>query len=152
MVIKTRYFGEVEIDEGKIINFERGLIGFENLKRFAFIYDNTDGEDKAISWLQSVDEPMIALPIIDPDTVYTGYNPIIEDEYLVPLNLTPDATRVFVTLTVPSDITKITANLKAPIIVNAATMAGLQIIAENDLPVKYNIYDAVQKLKEEKGE
>ncbi len=153
MLVKTRYFGEVELDDSKILTFDRGLIGFENLRRFTLIYNNENGNDTAIEWLQSVEEPAMALPVIMPSSVITDYNPEVEDELLAPLGeLGPDTVCVFVTLTVPSDITQMSINLKAPIIINSETRKGCQVIAESDHPVKFNIYDVIQKKKEAKGE
>ena len=57
---------------------------------------------------------------------------------------------MFCVLTVPADITKMTINLKAPIIVNADTLKGVQLIADNnDYEVRYPIYSI---LEERKGE
>ena len=94
----------------------------------------------------------VAFPAISPFYVMTDYNPIVEDEVLTKLGeLTEDNTAIFLTLTVPSDITKMTTNLKAPIIINADTKKGCQVIAENpEYVVKYNIYDVIQKMKENK--
>lgn len=39
MVIKTRVFGEIEIDDTKIITFSSGIIGFPDLKKFTLLYD-----------------------------------------------------------------------------------------------------------------
>ncbi len=151
MLVKTRYFGEIEIDDEKIIRFEDGLIGFEDLKSFTLVYNN-ENEESSIRWLQSIEDPRMALPVISPSYIMSEYNPIIEDDVLIPLGeLTPETTFVLLTLTVPSDITKMTTNLKAPIIINTETRKGCQIIAENpEYVVKYNIYDLVQKMK--KGE
>lgn len=153
MLIKTRYFGEIDVDDQKIITFENGLIGFENLKKFTLIYNNESESSQTVTWLQSLDEPMVALPALSPFYVMTDYNPIVEDEVLTKLGeLTEDNTAIFLTLTVPSDITKMTTNLKAPIIINADTKKGCQVIAENpEYVVKYNIYDVIQKMKEQKG-
>ncbi len=152
MLIKTRYFGEIDVDDTKILTFEDGLIGFENLKKFTLIYNNESEASSTITWLQSLDEPMVAFPVISPFYVMTNYNPIVEDEVLIPLGeLHEDTTAIFLTLTVPSDLTKMTTNLKAPIIINAETKKGCQVIAENpDYVVKYNIYDVIQKMKEQK--
>ena len=81
----------------------------------------------------------------------TDYNPIINDEVLDSLGqLTEENTALFLTVTVPSDISQMTTNLKAPIIVNAETKKGCQVIAENpEYVIKYNIYDVIQKMKEE---
>ena len=43
MVAETRLFGTVDIAEDKILEFPMGLIGFENLKKFAIIYDSDRG-------------------------------------------------------------------------------------------------------------
>ena len=49
---------------------------------------------------------------------------------------------VYCALTVPQDITKMTINLKAPIIVDFDTMKGIQLIADNsEYQVRYPIYD-----------
>ncbi|MDF2803905.1 MAG: hypothetical protein K0S61_3808, partial [Anaerocolumna sp.] len=59
---------------------------------------------------------------------------------------------LLLSLTVPADITKMSANLKAPFIINSATRKGTQLIVENqDYEIKYNIYDYIQLLKNEKG-
>ncbi len=153
MIVKTRYFGDVDLDDDKILTFDRGIIGFEHLRKFALIYNNEKGGDTAIQWLQSVEERTVALPIIDPASVVLDYNPSVEDSYLEPLGeLHPDDTAVFVTLTVPEKIENMSVNLKAPIVINAANKKGCQVITESDFPVKYNIYDTIKKMKEEKGE
>lgn len=154
MVINTRYFGQIDVDDQKIITFEDGLIGFESLKKFTLIYNNETESSGTITWLQSIEEPMVALPVLSPFYVMTDYNPIVEDEVLHGLGeLTEENTAIFLTLTVPSDITKMTTNLKAPIIINADTKKGCQVIAENpEYVVKYNIYDVIQEMKEKKGD
>lgn len=152
MNITTNLFGEVEVDESKIICFAQGIIGFPDLKRFMLIHDVED-EDKKISWLQSVDVPGFALPVIDPLVIDEGYNPEIEDELLAPLNI-EDASQILVvtTITVPSDITKMTANFKAPMIINAANLKAAQIIVEDEkYIVKYPIYDILKGNKEGDG-
>ena len=154
MLVKTRYFGEVDLDDDKILTFEEGLIGFEDLKRFTLLYNNETEENSSIIWLQSVDEASMALPVINPFHIMTDYNPIVEDEMLLPLGeLKEENTAIFLTLTVPSNLKDMTVNLKAPIIINVETKKGCQMIAENpEYVVKYNIYDVIQQMKEKKGE
>lgn len=154
MLVKTKFFGEIELDDQKVITFDNGLIGFENLKKFTLIYNSETEQNNTITWLQSLDEQMVALPVLSPFSVMADYNPVVEDETLAKLGeLNPENTVIFLTLTVPSDITKMTTNLKAPIIINAETKKGCQVIAENpDYVVKYNIFDVVQKMKGKKGE
>jgi flagellar assembly factor FliW len=153
LLIKTRHFGEVDLDESKIIYFENGIMGFENFKRYTVLYDSQDGGESNISWLQSLDEPALALPVISPFLIKEDYNPVIEDELLNPLGLlNQENTVVLVTITVPKDIKKISANLKAPFIMNADTMKGCQVIVDNnDYEIKHYFYERLQELKEAKG-
>lgn len=153
MLIKTRHFGEVELEESKIICFENGLLGFENCKNFTLLYDNENGERPDISWLQCLDEPTLALPVISPFLIREDYNPEVEDELLKPLgDLTNDNIVVLVSLTVPGDVTQMSANLKAPFIINSDSRKGRQIIVENsEYEVKYHFYDKLQTRKAAKG-
>ena len=154
MIAKTKFFGEVELDDDKILEFPHGIIGFEELRKFAIIYDEKNEGATTISWLQSLEEQSLALPVIDPLAVTTDYTPMIEDELLEPLGTPADEDLLFLlAMTVPSDMTKVTANMKAPIIVNTVAKKGVQLIVENeDYPVKFNVYESVQKMKEKAGE
>lgn len=68
MELETRLFGEIEVDEEKVIFFEKGIIGFPDCQKFILVYDEgEDGTRKGISWLQSLDEPAFALPVMDRD-------------------------------------------------------------------------------------
>ena len=145
----TRIFGDIEVDANKIITFDGGIIGFPELKRFMLIHDR-ENEKKHISWLQSIDEPDFAMPVIDPLKLVEDYNPIVEDELLSGLGkLLPEEMLVLVTMTIPKDITKMTVNLKAPIIINAASLKAGQIIVDDEkYVVRYPIYDILKSKKE----
>lgn len=152
MRVDSKWFGTVDIDDNKIITFDLGIIGFEDYKRFTLMYDVEKGDDVAIMWLQSLDEAALALPVMKPEYVKEGYDPVVEDEILNTLgdNIQNVNLAVFCTLTVPENLAKMTINLKAPIIINVDTMKGVQLIADNeDYAVRYPIYDI---LKERQGE
>lgn len=153
MIIKTRLFDEITVDDGKIIHFAGGIVGFPDLKNFALVHDDEKGSGN-ISFLLSVEEPAFAMPVIDPLIIKKDYNPKVEDNLLNPIgSLDPQEMLVLVTITVPSDITKMSINLKAPIIINASEKKGCQIIVEEDeYPVKYPIYELLQAEKEKAGE
>lgn len=149
MLVKTKFFGEVDLPEEKILNFDRGLIGLADYKQFTIVYD-CEKENSNICWLQSTEEPTLALPVIKPWVVKEDYNPIVEDELLVHIGeLTEDNLVILLTMTVPSDIKEMSVNLKAPIIINADTRKGAQIIVENqDYEVKYKVYETLNQAKE----
>ncbi len=154
MIIQTKHFGEIDLSEDKIITFENGIMGFENSKKFTLLYDSEKEDRPSISWLQSIDEKELALPVINPFLVKNDYNPIVEDELLRPLGeLDDENVAILLVMTIPSDIKKMTANLKAPIIVNSDTRKGCQIIVGNqDYLIKYNAYEALQNAKAKKGD
>ena len=120
MKIKTKVFGEVTIDDDKVIHFPAGIIGFPDMTEFALIHDEDKGTG-SIHWLQSMQEAAFAMPVMDPLIVKPDYNPEIEDELLSQIGkLDPEEVLVLVTVTVPSDLTKMSVNLRGPIIINAA--------------------------------
>ena len=151
MKITTRVFGEIEIDDSKIIHFPAGIIGFPEMTDFALVYDEEKGKESPIRWLQSLQETNFALPVMDPLLVAQDYNPEVEDDYLTPLGkMAVEDTLVLVTVTVPKDLTKMSINLQAPIIINAETKKAIQIIVNTEkYPVKYYIYDILQGMKKE---
>lgn len=152
MLVQTRCFGEIDLDEKKIITFDQGMLGFEEYKRYAILYD-IEKEKPTISWLQSLDEPGLAFPIINPCFVKKEYNPVVEDSVVEALGACePEDLAVFLTVAIPSDPKKATFNMKAPIIINSITRKACQVIASNpDYEVKAKLYDALQQMKKEGG-
>ncbi|MCR4584363.1 MAG: flagellar assembly protein FliW [Lachnospiraceae bacterium] len=147
MVIKTRIFGEVTIDDSKMIHFPGGIVGFPDLKDFALIHDAEQGNQAGIRWMQSVQEPEFAMPVVDPLVAKEDYNPVVDDELLKVIGESEDML-VLVTITVPSDLTKMSVNLKAPIVVNVEERKACQVVLEEDYPVKFYIYDILKSRKE----
>ncbi|MCR5426274.1 MAG: flagellar assembly protein FliW [Lachnospiraceae bacterium] len=150
MKVNTRIFGEIEISEEKILNFPNGIIGFPDLTRFALVHDEEKGSDAGIRYMLSIDEPAFAMPVMDPLIVKPDYDPQVDDELLSVLgNLTPENIIVLVTVTVPSDLTKMTVNLQGPFVINSEERKAAQIIVDsNEYPVRFPIYDILKKGKD----
>lgn len=150
MRINTKIFGEVEIADEKIITFENGIIGFPELKRFTLIHDEEKGTNAGIRFLQSMDEPGFAMPVMDPLLVKPDYDPEVDDELLASAGeLTMENILVLVTVTVPSDLTKMSVNLQGPFVINVDERKACQIIVDSEqYPVKFPIYDILQARKE----
>jgi len=154
MKANTRLFGTIDIEDEKIITLEGGMIGFPFLQKFTLIFDE-EKEKKATSimWLQSMDEGAVAFPVMHPNEIKPDYNPTVNDEMLAPLGeLNDENTYVLVTVTAAADAKETTVNLKAPIVINTDTRKGCQIIVEDDYPVKFNLYQAVQERKKKAEE
>ena len=147
MKITTRVFGEIDIEESKIIHFQGGIVGFPDLTDFAIIHDAEKDSENPIRWMQSMQEPNFAMPVMDPLAVCPDYNPTVEDEMLKPIGeLNPDSILVLVTLTVPQDVKKMSVNLQAPCIINADERKAIQLIVDPDrYEVRFPIYDIINK-------
>ena len=148
MRINTKGFGEIEIADDKIIHFPSGIIGFPELTDFALVHDEEKGVG-SIHWLQSIQEPAFAMPVMDPLLVQPEYNPEVDDELLKPIGkLDPEEMLVMVTVTVPSDLTKMSVNLRGPIVINAAEKKACQVIVDGEeYAVKFPIYDILNAKK-----
>lgn len=150
MQIKTKVFGEITIDDDKIIDFPNGIVGFPDLVQFTLIHDEEKGKD-SIHWLQSLQEPAFAMPVMDPLLVCPEYNPEVDDDILKNIGeLLPDETLILVTVTVPKELTAMSVNLRAPIVINAAEKKATQVIVEGEeYPIKYPIYEILNEKKKE---
>lgn len=151
MKVETRIFGTVDIAEDKIIRFPRGIVGFPDLTDFALVHDEENGPSGGIRWMQSLQETNFAMPVMDPLAVASDYNPSVDDELLKGLGEFKDEnTLVLVTITVPKDIKQMSVNLQAPFVINADTRMAAQVIVDSDkYPVRFPIYDILEKMKQE---
>jgi flagellar assembly factor FliW len=130
MKIKTRQFGEIEIDETKIINMPAGIPGFQNRKRYSMLQKE---EAAPFLFFQSIDDPDLSFVILDPKSVMEDYS-VEENEInrVVSWDLKNDEITLFVIVTIPSgDPEKATANFLAPLIINTKRKEGLQLILQD---------------------
>ncbi len=149
--IKTRPFGEVEIDERQVIDFPEGIPGFDFVKKFAVI-DNED-EKSPFKWLQALEEPELAFVIIQPHDFMRSYEPdISKNDYKDVKAQGPQDVLVFAIVTIPSNPSEMTANLQGPIIINPHEKLGKQAISLTDrYGVKHGILAEIKKSAEGGG-
>ncbi len=150
MNIVTKFFGNIDVDSAKLIVFNQGIVGFPDLKEFLLIHNSEQSNGGGIQWLQSVNEPAFAIPVMDPLLVAPDYNPTIEDELLKPLGeVNENNILVLTTVSIPKVVEDMSINLMAPIIINTDTRKATQLIIEDDYDIKFKIYDILKKNKEE---
>ena len=68
MKVETYLFGSVEVSPEKVISFPDGLVAFPDAKRFMLAHEVDQGRPSSFT-LQSLDDPMLALQIVDPATL-----------------------------------------------------------------------------------
>ncbi len=140
MKISTTRFGDISIDESRVIQMKGGMLGFEHLKRYVLL---TQDKETPFMWFQSVDDGSIAFVVIHSFVVKPDYEPVISDGEVKVLEIAspgPEDVVVLSVVTIRSDPFKVTANLRAPIVVNAEKMLAKQVVlVEGDYPVQYSL-------------
>lgn len=144
MLLQTKYFGELNIEEKDIFSFSHGIPGFENVRRFILI--DSDEPDSPFKWLQGVDESKPAFVIVDPFVIKKDYEVNLDDEVLKELQIKDaSAVMIFCIVVVPEDIKKMTVNLQAPLIINSVNKTGRQLILDTDrYSVRHYILEELQ--------
>lgn len=133
--IRTKPFGEIEVEEKQIIDFPEGILGFEYVKKFAILDDSHSGSP--FRWMQAVEEPDLAFVIILISDFMADYElHISQSDYEAIGAKTGDEILVFSIVTVPDDYKKMTANLMGPVIINPLKKRGKQAIS---LSEKYGV-------------
>ncbi len=124
-------FGELAVEEDKIIIFPNGILGFPDVKRFIVL--DYEGE-VPFKWLQSVDDPALAFLITDPHTIKPDYQLSLKVNEIADLgNGDENDMAVLVILTIPEGKPEgMTANFRGPLVVNSKTMKGKQIVLQDD--------------------
>jgi flagellar assembly factor FliW len=124
MKVLTSRFGEVEIDASRLLVFPHGLLGFARFRTFALLQPDDRG---VFYWLQSVEDPELAFVVTDPTAWIPEYSVPIRPTELQDLELAraEDATLFAI---VNRRDGAITANLQGPIVLNAATRTGVQLV------------------------
>ncbi len=130
MELNTTRFGTIQIEEQDIVTFPEGLVGLSHLRRFVVI---RHGEDTPFRWLQSVEDGGFALLMMDPWYFRSDYEVVLSDEDLERLHYSEDAVLItYVTVTIPPGKPQaMTANLLAPLVINATAGCGRQVILDD---------------------
>lgn len=149
MKLDTKYFGEIEIDEEKIISFPEGIPGFEDQKRFIII-NNHDSENP-FDWFQAVDNGNLSFVIINPFLVKPDYDFVLSPSVEEKLKIENEKDLAVYTIAViPEDIKKITINLSGPVVINVKERLGKQIILNDErYSTKYYIFGKDQNCRGE---
>ena len=133
MQLDTTRFGLVSIEPDDLLHFPAGLIGFEDLCHWVLL---ADAENEALGWLQSASRPETALAVVSPRRYIPHYRVRVARGEVETLALGRD-NRAFVLAVLAKTGEDLTANLKAPVIINLDRRLGRQVVTSDDQPVQY---------------
>jgi flagellar assembly factor FliW len=147
MLIQTSRFGAVTLENDDVIEFPEGILGFNDLRKFVLL---DDPNDEIFAWLQSCEIPQIAFPVLEPELFSQSYNVALTKHDLESLKLPVQSEgkpriRAFTIVTIPEDPTQMTANLKAPVVINIEKRIARQIVLQdNNLAIREPIFQKLQ--------
>ncbi|MCR4435068.1 MAG: flagellar assembly protein FliW [Clostridiales bacterium] len=131
MQLDTKHFGVVEINEEGILDFPEGLPSFEHVKKFVIL--DASNEETPFKWLQSVDEPDLAFVIVDPFKIKNDYEVNIKDEVLEAMGIEKaEDVLIYSIVVIPEDVSLMTMNLRAPLVINVKNKRGMQVVLDTD--------------------
>ena len=144
MKIKTSRFGSFEFLEKDQLLFPEGLLGFDELRKFIFLNDSLD---EIFIWLQSCEQPEVAFPILEPSLFASHYEIELTKNDLEVLRLKKAQAYIgFSIITIPDDPLQMTANLKAPIIVNKEQKVAKQcVLQDHHLSIREPIFSNLRQ-------
>lgn len=141
LLVDTSRFGRLEVDEDDVFTVAgSGLIGLEGLRRFVLVNEPTT---RPFRWLQAVECPLVALPILSTEDFIFEYDLEIPYGDLLELGLqsVQDA-ELYIVATIPQNILHSFVNLRAPIIVNPKRNLIRQVdLVDSDFPTKLYFFD-----------
>jgi flagellar assembly factor FliW len=143
VIINTTRFGKVEIAENDLIRFDEGILGFADLHEFVIL---DDPSDDIFAWLQSCNDPAIAFPVLEPELIMNQYAITLAKSDLEALKMqNMNQSCQFSIITIPDDPSQMTANMKAPVVINKELRIAKQcVLQDNHLAIREPIFTRLQ--------
>jgi flagellar assembly factor FliW len=135
MKIQTTRFDEIEIEPDDILFFRQGVFGFEQCRHWVLL---ADADNPAVAWMQSIQKPETALPVVSPRKFVKDYRVRMEQADIDSLML-DGSEHAYVLAVVGREGESLTLNLRAPIIVNLDRRLGAQVVTIDNQPLQYSL-------------
>lgn len=124
MQVYQSRFGQIEVDPNTIIHFPLGIPGFEECKNYKLLHE--DCIDPKVLWLQSLDDQAVLFTLIEAERLGLNYMLTLSDEECAHIDLkSADDAKLFLILSRPEN-QEISANTRAPLVINLQSRKGLQ--------------------------
>jgi flagellar assembly factor FliW len=124
-------------EDREIVAFPHGLPGFEDCKSFVVF----TADAAPFQWLTSVEGPPASFLTVDPRIVLPTFRYALSAADLSRLQAHADSPLLWLAIVLVEADGTVTANLRAPIVINAATMIGHQMMPQDCLyPLRYVVF------------
>ncbi|MGC4002145.1 MAG: flagellar assembly protein FliW [Pirellulales bacterium] len=126
-----------------VLLFPNGLLGMEDCRHWVLL---ADSQNDALGWLQSLTRAEVAFAVVSPRRYVPDYQLRVARGELVPLAL-DDLKQAQVLAILGKNERGMTVNLRVPLVINEERRVGRQVIANNDLPVQYELTTEPARLR-----
>jgi flagellar assembly factor FliW len=131
MQIQSTRFGELQISHSDLIFMPHGLIGFEDYRHWVLLASR---ETEELAWMQSVELPNVALPMISPRRFVPNYRLQVQRRDLDVLQM-HSKDQVYVLSVLSKNGNHWTTNLKSPVILNSTRRLAVQVVVIDEQPL-----------------
>lgn len=129
MIFFSNIHGDIEYEENEIITFNKGIPGFNELKKFIIV--SLDGYEP-FKLLHSLEDKDVGLIVTSPYEFFKDYEIKLNQDTIKNLEIRDEKeVKLLTTVTLNSDIKKITTNLRGPIVINIYNNLGEQIVIDD---------------------
>jgi flagellar assembly factor FliW len=117
----------------KSVSFPLGIPGFVESKHFVFVQRS---EEHPFAWMRSIEEPELGFAVVEAYHLMPDFSFEVDDKELEVIGSpSPENCAVFFIIKLErSAKVKITANTRAPILINIKDRKGRQVILPSDKP------------------
>jgi flagellar assembly factor FliW len=125
----TVRFGTLEYAPADVITLPDGLIGMQGLRRWLIL---DMGDELPMKWFQSLDRRDFGVPVMAPEFFAEAYEPDLSPALRATMKTRNDDDLVaLVITTVHPGGTCITANLRAPVVIDTESRCGVQVALDD---------------------
>lgn len=128
MKVNSYLFGEIDVNLETVLTFPQGLAGFEDKTRYTMVHEAAEGEAPTSYTLQSLEDPALALQIVDPTLLGFDYQLLLSEAEESTIGFDDSAEVAVMLIINKSESGELGANIKAPLVINIKKRLGLQKI------------------------
>lgn len=124
MLVNTSRFGQVEVDDDRVLSFPKGLLGFPRNQRFVLLQPSPESY---FYWLQSLDQAELAFVVTDPSLFVPDYNVPLKPDQMAEMGI-GKIEEAQVLVIVNKRGATLTGNLQGPLVIHTGTRTGEQLV------------------------
>ncbi|MEW6201247.1 MAG: flagellar assembly protein FliW [bacterium] len=149
MIVNTSRFGEIEVREEELFTAVHTVPGFPNSTHYFFIERKNIAPFK---WMQSVEEQDLTFVVVEPHHFFHDYTLHLSTFDLEELGIRRgEEIYLLVIVVLPEDLTKMTANLRGPLVFNLKDRCFKQVFVEGEkYTVRESILEGIRRKEEAK--